>query len=68
MLRFLLLLLVLFLLVRAVIRFFVKRSLNQRQRDRSFGRYTGNGDSSSGVVEEVDFEVLETKSRKSENR
>lgn len=60
MLRFLLLIIVLFFLVRAVIRFLAGRFLKKQWPFQSLHRYGSKGTSASRVAEEADFEVIET--------
>lgn len=59
-LRIILIVVVLFLLIRAVIRFFAVRLLKQEWPFGSLNRNFRNGSSGSGETEEADFEVIET--------
>ncbi len=59
-LRVILIVVVLFLLIRAVIRFFAVRLLKQEWPFSSLKQNFKNGSSGSGVAEEADFEVIET--------
>ena len=59
-LRFILLVIVLFLLIRAVIRFFAVRLLKQEWPFNSLNRNSGNRTAASGAAQEADFEVIET--------
>ncbi len=60
MLRFLLFVIVIFLLIRMMMRFFAKRFLTQKWPFQPLDRNSGSAASSSGVVEEADFEVIDT--------
>ena len=68
MLRFLLGVIVIFLLLRAIMRFFAGRFLRQQWPFGSFDPGSGKAASSSGVTEEADFEVIETNVNKNESR
>lgn len=59
-LRFILLVVVLFLLIRAVIRFLAARLLKKEWPFGSLNRNFKSGTPGSGVTEEADFEVIET--------
>ena len=61
MLRFLLIVVLIFLLIRAVIRFLASRFLAQKWPFQTLNRNDAGAASASGVVEETDFEVIETK-------
>lgn len=66
-LRLILVVVVLFLLIRAVLRFLAGRFLKQQWPFHSFFRNRGNGTSAPGVVtEEADFEVIETTIKENE--
>ena len=66
MLRFLLLIVVLFFLIRAVMRFLVGRFLKQQWPFQALSRNNSGAASASGVAEEADFEVIETHIKENE--
>lgn len=69
MLRFLLLIIVIFLLIRAVMRFLTSRFLTQKWPFQTLNRNSNNGAApASGVAEEADFEVIETNIHETDNR
>ena len=67
-LRFILLVIVMFLLIRAVMRFLAKRFLKQQWPFRSLHQNGRDGTPSSGAAEEADFEVVETNIKENEGQ
>ena len=68
MLRFLLFIIVIFLLIRAVMRFFASRFLAKKWPFQTLSRNSNGASSASGVAEDADFEVIETNIHKTDNR
>ena len=60
MLRILLFVIVIFLLIRAVVRFLANRLLMQKWPFHSFGGNRSDRAPSSGIAEETEFEVIDS--------